>query len=198
MELHHLVPLFMTQQNQAAKGRQKVWRTLQDMIAHVLQRTYTYAAQKTMHSHSEQEGLTPQWMDCNERGDLPGQRPKERGGGLEGCSKVFVLAFERRIYDRQASSTQQRSFEVSGYVHEDPSARSLISWRDFYTPAAHVVAVILEPCRGCSDSPGLSWSCLHGCLQCLMVCTWGYTCAWASHVCNVVCVCVCVRLRLFV
>lgn len=88
-------------------------------------------------------------MALKERGDSPGQRQTEkrcgerRKKGLEGCSKAFVLAFERRIDNRQASSTQQRSFEVSGYVRGDPSAHSLISQRDFHTPAAHVVAVIL-------------------------------------------------------
>lgn len=37
----------------------------------------------------------------------------------------------------------------------------------FTPPAAHVVAVILSPSRGCADSRGLSWSCLPRC-----VCVW--------------------------
>lgn len=43
-------------------------------------------------------------------------------------------------------------------------------------PAAHVVAVILSPSRGCGDSQGLSWSCLHRCVCRQGVCRCAYKC----------------------
>ena len=48
------------------------------------------------------------------------EREKEEGAGR--MFKGFVPAFERGIYNRQASNTQQRGFEVSSYVCGDPGA----------------------------------------------------------------------------